>query len=232
MMNVLLFGATGMVGQGVLRECLLADDVARVIAIGRRATGVHDRKLHEIVQSDLLDYRALEAELRDVDACFFCLGMSSVGQPETDYARVTFDITLAAARALIRANPRAKFVYVSGAGADSTGGGPTMWARVRGRTENALLATPFASVCIFRPAVIQPLHGARSKTPLYRFFYAAFMPVFPLLRLLAPRLVSTTESIGQAMLEIARHGAPKAILETADINDIAHGATRAGMRAA
>jgi len=232
MMNVLIFGATGMVGQGVLRECLLADDVARVVTIGRRATGVHDRKLHEIVQSDLLDYRALEAELRDIDACFFCLGTSSVGQAEADYARVTFDITLAAARALVRANPRATFVYVSGAGADSTGGGSTMWARVRGRTENALLATPFASVAIFRPAVIQPLHGARSKTPLYRLFYVAFAPVFPILKLLAPRLVSSTGSIGKAMLEIARHGSPKPILETADINEVASGVTKAGMRAA
>lgn len=232
MMNVLLFGATGMVGQGVLRECLLADDVARVVTIGRRATGVSHPKLHEIVQSDLLDYHALEAELRDIDACFFCLGMSSVGKDEVDYTRVTFDTTLAAARALVRANPRATFVYVSGAGADSTGGGPTMWARVRGRTESALLATPFASVAIFRPAVIQPLHGARSKTPLYRFFYAAFVPLFPLLRLFAPEMVTTTASIGRAMLEIARHGAPKPILYTPDINDVANAATKHGMRAA
>jgi uncharacterized protein YbjT (DUF2867 family) len=232
MMNVLLFGATGMVGQGVLRECLLADDVARVVTIGRRASGVSHPKLHEIVQSDLLDYRAFEAELRDIDACFFCLGMSSVGKAEADYTRVTFDITLAAARALVGANPRSTFVYVSGAGADSTGGGPTMWARVRGRTENALLATPFANVAILRPAVIQPLHGARSKTLLYRLLYAAFVPVFPLLRLLAPHLVSSTEAIGQAMLEIARHGTPKPILDTAGINDVATRITKAGMRAA
>lgn len=232
MMNVLLFGATGMVGQGVLRECLLADDVARVVTIGRHATGVSHPKLHEIVQSDLLDYRALEAELRDIDACFFCLGMSSLGKDEVDYTRITFDLTLAAARALVRANPRATFVYVSGAGADSTGGGPTMWARVRGRTENALLATPFASVSIFRPAMIQPLHGARSKTPLYRFFYWAFVPIFPLLRLLAPGSMTTTASIGQAMLEIARYGAPKAILYSRDINDVANGAMDTGMRAA
>ena len=232
MMNVLLFGATGMVGQGVLRECLLADDVARVVTIGRQATGVSHPKLHEIVQSDLLDYRALEAELREIDACFFCLGTSSIGKDEADYTRITFDLTLAAARALVRANRRARFLYVSGAGADSTGGGPTMWARVRGRTENALLATPFASVSIFRPAMIQPLNGARSKTPLYRFFYWAFLPVFPLLKLLAPGSVTTTGSIGRAMLEIARHGAPKAILYSGDINGIADGATEAGMRAA
>ena len=232
MMNVLIFGATGMVGQGVLRQCLLADDVARVLTIGRRATGVDDRKLRDIVQPDLFDYRALETELRDIDACFFCLGTSSVGQNETDYARVTFDLTLAAARALVRANPRATFVYVSGAGADSTGGGRTMWARVRGRTENALLAMPFASVAVFRPAVIQPLHGARSKTPLYRLFYAAFAPFVSVLKLLAPRLVSTTESIGNAMLEVARHGAPQAILDTVDINELARGAARTGMRAA
>ena len=232
MMNVLLFGATGMVGQGVLRECLLADDVARVVTIGRRASGVQHPKLREIVQSDLLDYRALEDELRDIDACFFCLGMSSIGKDEDDYVRVTFDITLAAARALVRANPRAKFVYVSGAGADSTGGGPRMWARVRGRTENALLAMPFASVCVFRPGVIQPLYGARSKTPLYHLFYVAFAPLFPLLKLLIPKQVSSTASIGKAMLEIARHGAPKAILDTPDINEVANGAMNGDVRAA
>jgi len=232
MINVLLFGATGMVGQGVLRECLLADDVARVVTIGRRATGVSHPKLHEIVQSDLLDYQALEAELRGIDACFFCLGMSSVGKREDDYTRVTFDITLAAARALVRANPRATFVYVSGAGADSSGGGPTMWARVRGRTENALLATPFARVAVFRPAVIQPLYGARSKTALYRLLYPAFVPLFPLLRWLAPASTTTTAAIGIAMLEVARHGAPKAILDSRDINDLANGAARQHMQPA
>jgi uncharacterized protein YbjT (DUF2867 family) len=221
MMNVLLFGATGMVGQGVLRECLLAPDVARVTTIGRHATGQRDPKLHQIVVEDLFDYTPIEAQLRDIDACFFCLGTSSAGTNEADYTRVTHDLTLAAARVLARLNPRLTFVYVSGAGADSSAQGKTMWARVRGRTENALFALPIAHVCVFRPGIIQPLNGARSKTPQYRIFYTLTAPLFPLLKRLMPRSVLTTEMMGEAMLEIARHGAPKRILEAGDIADVA-----------
>lgn len=220
-MNILLFGPTGMVGQGVLRECLRAQDVARVTTIGRQPTGQRDPRLHEIVHADLFDYTDIEAQLRDIDACFFCLGTTSAGTSEADYTRVTCDLTLAAARALVRLNPRMTFVYVSGAGADSSEQGKTMWARVRGKTENALFALPFASVCAFRPGIIEPLHGVRSKTRAYRLFYTLAAPLFPLLRRLMPRSVLTTEMMGEAMLEVARHGAPKKVLEAGDIRDIA-----------
>jgi uncharacterized protein YbjT (DUF2867 family) len=220
-LNVLLFGATGMVGQGVLRECLRARDVARVQTVGRTATGSQDPRVGEIVQRDLWDYSAIEAQLQNFDACFFCLGVASAGMAELEYTHLTYDLTLAAAAVLARQNPQMTFVYVSGAGTDSTGKGRIMWARVKGRTENALLALPFKAVYLFRPGVIQPLHGARSKTAAYRLFYALAKPVLPVLRMLFPKSIVTTEMIGLAMLAVARQGAPKAILEAADISALA-----------
>jgi uncharacterized protein YbjT (DUF2867 family) len=219
--NILLFGATGMVGQGVLRECLLAHDVTRVQTVGRTTTGLKDPKLQEIVHRDLWNYVAIEAQLKNIDACFFCLGVASAGMAEPQYTHLTFDLTLAAAKVLARQNPQMIFIYVSGAGTDSTGKGRIMWARVKGRTENALLALPFEAVYLFRPGVIQPLHGARSRTASYRLFYAAAKPVLPFLRMLFPKSIVTTETMGWAMLAAARHGAPKAVLEAADISALA-----------
>jgi uncharacterized protein YbjT (DUF2867 family) len=158
-MKVIIFGATGMVGQGVLRECLLDPDVQRVLSIGRSATGQRHEKLRELIRADLLDYSAIENELRRYDACFFCLGITSLGLSEEQYRRVTYDITMAAAKALARLNPDMTFVYVTGAGTDSTEHGRTMWARVKGETENALLRLPFRAAYMFRPAAIQPLYG-------------------------------------------------------------------------
>ena len=163
-MNVLLFGATGMVGQGALRECLLADDVARVQTIGRTATGQQHPKLRELIHRDLFDYSAIEADLMNFDACFFCIGVTSSGMSEDEYTRFTHDLTVAAAQTLARLNPQMTFVYISGAGADSSETSKTMWARVRGRTENALQGLSFKAVYVFRPGIIQPLHGIRSKT--------------------------------------------------------------------
>jgi uncharacterized protein YbjT (DUF2867 family) len=138
-MKVILFGATGMVGQGVLRECLLSGDVSAVLAIGRSATGQRDAKLREIVQKDLPDLTAIEADLTGYDACFFCLGVSSAGMREADYTRVTYDLTLTVAGTLLKINPDMTFIYVSGTGTDSSEKGRSMWARVKGRTENDLL---------------------------------------------------------------------------------------------
>src|SRR6266511_2511608 len=168
-MRILLFGATGMVGQGVLRECLRAAGVELVQTVGRTATGQRRSKLREVVHGNLLDYRAIESELRNFDACFFCLGVSSVGLKEAEYTRLTYDLTLAAAETLARLNPQMTFVYVSGAGTDSSERGRSTWARVKGRTENALLRVPFKAVYLFRPGFIQPLHGIRSKTAWARF---------------------------------------------------------------
>jgi uncharacterized protein YbjT (DUF2867 family) len=216
-MNVLLFGATGMVGQGILRECLLDPDVGLVETIGRTPTGVQNSKLKEIVRQDLFDYTPVEAELSDFNACFFTLGVTSRGMQESDYHRVTYDLTLAAAHTLVRLNPQMTMVFVSGAGTDSSERGPLMWARVKGKTENALLRLPFQAAYMFRPGFIQPLHGARSKTRMYRQFYAVSKPILPVLHRLFPNRILTTEELGRAMLVAAKRGAPKSILETWDI---------------
>ncbi len=220
-MNVLVFGATGMVGQGVLRECLLARDVQLVATVGRTATGVQNTKLREIIHQDLWNYTAVESQLAGFDACFFCLGVSSAGMQGADYDRVTFGIAVAAGEILARLNPQMTFVYVSGAGTDSSEHGRVMWARVKGKTENRLLGLPFKAAYMFRPGIIQPLHGIRSRTTVYRVGYAIAKPLLPLLRLIFPGAILTTESIGRAMLAVARHGAPKRILESKDINAIA-----------
>jgi len=219
-MRVILFGATGMVGQGVLRECLLDPGVERVLAVGRTATPQREEKLHDLVVANFLDFSAVERELSGYDACFFCLGITSAGMTEADYRRVTFDFALAAAQTLVRINPEMTFVFVSGAGADSTGRGRVMWARVKGQTENALLALPFKGVYVFRPAAIQPLHGIRSKTSWINAAYAVLGPLYPVFKRLVPDYVTTTEQVGRAMLVVARRGAPKRVLENADINQL------------
>lgn len=223
-MKVILFGATGMVGQGVLRECLLDTQITGVLAIGRSAVGRigdSNEKLHEIVRKDLANLSDLEDQLRGYDACFYCLGTTSAGLTEEDYRRVTYHLTLGVAQALAEVNPNMTFIYISGMGADSSERGPVMWARIRGETENALLRLPFRAVYIFRPGYIQPLHGIQSKTKLYRVFYAILAPIYPLLRKLAPKYVTTTEDLGRAMIDVAERGAPKHVLEMADINDCA-----------
>lgn len=216
-MKILLFGATGMIGQGVLREALEAPDVERVVAVVRTPTGVHHEKLVELVHRDFADFSDLEQQLRGFDACFFCLGVSAAGMSEADYRRVTYDLTLAAASALLRASPEVTFIYVSGAGTDSSEKGRSMWARVKGETENALLRLPFRAACMFRPGFIHPAHGERSKTPAYRAIYAATGWAFPALRRMFPSYVTTTEEIARAMLRVAREGAPQSILENTDI---------------
>lgn len=220
-MKVILFGASGMVGQGVLRECLAAPDVDEVLVVGRSALGVADPKLREIVHQDLFDYAAIEPMLSGYDACFFCLGVSAAGMDEPRYTRLTHDLTLAAAGTLARLNPAMAFVYVSGAGTDASEQGRSMWARVKGRTENALRRLPFRAVYLFRPGFIEPAHGERSKTRVYRLIYALSGPLVPLLRRLFPRQILSTVSIGRAMLSVARHGATNAVLESADIFDAA-----------
>lgn len=217
-MDVVLFGATGMVGQSVLRECLLTPEVRRVVSIGRSATGQQHPKLREIVHRNLDDLSALEPELTGLDACFYCLGVTSAGMSEEAYSRITYDYTLAAANALVKRNPQMTFVFVSGTGTDSTERGKTMWARVKGRAENALLRMPFKAAYMFRPGFIQPMHGEKSRTTSYRVFYTLTRPLLPLVRRLFPRYVTTTEQIARAMLAVVRTGAPKTILESADIN--------------
>jgi uncharacterized protein YbjT (DUF2867 family) len=221
--KVILLGATGMVGQGVLRECLADPGVTAVVTIGRAATSHTDPKVMDRVVADLLAPASLAphaADLADATTCFFCLGVSSAGMTEAAYTKVTYDLTLAIATQLAR--PTMTFIYVSGEGTNAKG--RSMWARVKGRTEDALLALPFRAAYMFRPGFIQPLHGIVSKTRLYRVLYAITAPLYPLWRRLFPGLVTTTELVGQAMLRAARADAPAAgsrILATRAINALA-----------
>jgi uncharacterized protein YbjT (DUF2867 family) len=219
-MKVVLFGATGMVGQGVLRECLADAGVESVLAVGRRPTGRSHPKLREIVHDDFLDFSAIEPELTGYDACFFCLGVTSIGLDEERYRHLTYDVTMAAATALAKLNPGMVFTYVTGAGTDSTERGRVMWARVKGKTENDLLKLPFKAAYMFRPAGIQPLHGIRSKTAWYQAAYVVAAPLLTLLKRMAPNYVTTTEQVGRAMIKVARNGYPRPVLESGDINRV------------
>lgn len=216
-MKVLIFGASGMIGQGVLRECLLDPDVELVLSIGRSAITKRHPKLREIVSRDLMHYEDMETSLEGFDACFFCLGVSSAGLSPDAYERITYGITLAAAETLSRLNPQMTFVYVSGAGTDSSENGRVAWARVKGRTENALSRLRFKAAYMFRPAFIEAAHGEQSRTGIYRNLYKITKPVIPILRRLFPNYVATTEEIGRAMLQVAKHGASKNVLENSDI---------------
>jgi uncharacterized protein YbjT (DUF2867 family) len=224
-MKVILFGATGMVGQGVLRECLLDPEVERVLVIGRSTTGRTDPKLTERVVPDLFDLTALSAELTGWDACYFCLGVSAAGMSEADYRHLTYDLTVGAATLLSKQNPGMTFIYVSGASTDATEQGGMMWARVKGATENAILRLPFRAAYMFRPGLIQPMHGERSKTRAYRIAYFFLAPIVPILRWLFPRLVTTTERVGRAMLHVTKRGNAMPLVEHADINRLGQDAT-------
>jgi uncharacterized protein YbjT (DUF2867 family) len=230
-MKVILFGATGMIGQGVLRECLLDNDVEKVLAIGRAATGQQHPKLRELVHADLFDLSAIRGELAGHDACFFCLGVSAAGMSEAEYRKITYELTLSVARTLVEVSPAMTFMYVSGAGTDSTEKGRSMWARVKGQTENALLKLPFKGNYMLRPGFIRPMHGITSKTTVYRIAYAILWPFGWLLQAF-PGIATTTEKLGKAMLEIAKRGAPKQVLESRDLNAIAAQADRPAPRLA
>jgi uncharacterized protein YbjT (DUF2867 family) len=213
-MRVLIFGASGMVGGGVLRECLRAPDVEQVVSVGRTALAMAHAKLIQSVRTNFAidPSTILDDELRGVDACFYCLGVSSSGMTEEQYTVVTYRLTLLLAERLAKLSPNATFVYVSGAGADSSEQGHSMWARVRGKTENALLRLPFKRVHAIRPAIIQPLNNQVSKTDSYRVFYKVLGPLLTVGRKLLPSHVLSTEVIGQAMLQIARYGAHAPVL--------------------
>jgi uncharacterized protein YbjT (DUF2867 family) len=217
-MKVILFGATGMVGQGVMRECLIDPKVETVLAVGRSPTGVQNAKLREIVHDNFLDFSAIASQFAGYDACFFCLGVSSVGMSEERYRHLTYDITLAAATTLSKLNPGMVFVYVTGQGTDSTEQGRLMWARVKGKTENDLLKLPFKAAYMFRPAGIQPLHGVRSRTAWVQAIYVVASPLLTWLDRVAPKYMTTTEQVGRAMIKVARDGYPKPVLESEDIN--------------
>ncbi len=222
-MNVVLFGATGMVGAGALDECLDDERVRSVVAITRSPIGRIHPKIREVRRDDFFHYDDCGAGFAQCDACFFCLGVSSIGMSEPAYTHLTYDLTLAAARALVEANPRMTFCYVSGVGTDSTGQGRTMWARVKGRTENALLALPFRASYMFRPGYIQPVGGVRSRTAWVQAVYSMVAPLYPLVRRVLPNATTTTAALGRALIQAAASGYPKRVLYAQDINRLAVG---------
>src|ERR1700689_858606 len=205
-MKIILFGATGWVGQGVLRECLRDPEVERVLVIGRSSIGIQDEKVREIVHRDFLDFSSIEDQLGGDDGCFFCLGVSSVGMKERDYTRVTYDFTMAAAQVLAKQNPGMTFIYVSGLGTDSTEHGRLMWARVKGKTENDLLKLPFKAY-MFRPGYIQPVYKFKSKPKVYQTLYSVVGAFYPMLLAIFPKYVTASEQVGRAMISVAKRGA-------------------------
>jgi uncharacterized protein YbjT (DUF2867 family) len=222
MIRAVLFGGTGMVGEGVLHESLADPAVESVLAIGRRTVGLTHPKLTEVLHGDFYNYSAILDRLRGYNACFFCLGVTSIGKNEQEYRRLTYDLTLAAATALAGLNPDMVFCYVSGAGTDSTERGRSMWARVKGKTENDLMKLPFRSVYAIRPGFIRPIPGLKHALT----FSKVLAPLYPALTLLLPGYVCTLEDVGRAMIRAAETGYPKRILECGDITQLAQ--TRRG----
>lgn len=211
--HVIITGATGMVGEGVLHECLLDPEVEEVLVINRRMCGVSHPKLKEIIHNNFHDLSAIEAQLEHYNACFFCLGVSSIGLNEEKYRRLTYDLTLHVAETLVRLNPGMVFCYVSGAGTDSTEKGRSMWARVKGKTENRLLQLPFKKAYMFRPGFMQPTKGAKNTLK----FYAAITWLYPVIRSLFPNHVCSLKEVGVAMINAVKKGYQKSVLEVKDI---------------
>jgi uncharacterized protein YbjT (DUF2867 family) len=215
-MNILIFGATGMLGHGALRECVLDPAVTRVVTVGRRATGKRHAKLEEIVVPDVSDLSSIESQLTGFDATLFCLGVSSAGMSEAEYTRLTYDLTMSVATTLARLNPSMTFIYVSGKGTDETGTSRQMWARVKGRTENALRELPFKAAYMFRPGFIVPLDGIRSRTPWVQRLLTITRPFHMVMHGLFPTAVTTTRALGRTMLSVAQHGYLLRVLEGRD----------------
>jgi uncharacterized protein YbjT (DUF2867 family) len=211
-MKIVLFGATGMVGSGVLRECLLDPDVAAVLSVGRQAPGVSDEKLRVLIRPDMFDDSVNPDDFRGYDACFFCLGVSSVGKDEAEYTHLTYDLTMKWAKVLARANPAMRFLYVSGRGT----GGDAMWSRVKGRTENELLAL-FPEAVMIRLGALRPMHGERPRGAGARALLTLLGPLWPLFHRLWSSGVITTEELGRAMIRVASTGSNKRVLESADL---------------
>jgi hypothetical protein len=207
-----------MIGQAVLRECLVDPDVTRVVTVGRRPTGQKHAKLSELVHPDLAVLAPLEPQLAGFDACIFTLGVSAVGMSEKEYTRLTLDLTTSVANTLLRTSPDLTFIYVSGTGTDSTEKGRAMWARVKGRTENALLSMPFRAAYMFRPGAVIPVKGVRSSVGWYNAAYVVLKPLYPILSRLAPNMITTSERLARAMLAVARSGYSRHVLEMSDIN--------------
>jgi uncharacterized protein YbjT (DUF2867 family) len=219
-LRVILFGASGMVGSAVLSECLTDDRVEAVLCVGRSSCGQSHPKLKELLHGDLFDLGPLAAQLTGYNACFFTLGTSSVGMNEADYTRVTYDLTMAVANELLKHNPGLAFCFISGVGTDETEQGRVMWARIKGKAENALLRLPFRAAVMFRLGALLPVKGFRSKTAWIRVAYTLSRPLLPLLAVLFPNSIATPRSLGRAMIKAGLGEAPKARLLPKDFIEL------------
>ena len=215
--RAIITGATGMVGEGVMHECLQHPDVEQVLLINRKPSGMSHPKLQEIVHSDFYDLSFIEPQLEGYNACFFNLGVSSIGLTEQEYHRVTYDLTIHVAETLVRLNPGMVFCYVTGSGADRTEKGKCMWARVKGKTENHLLRLPFKKAYMFRPGYMNPTKGLKNTLKYYKYFTW----MYPFLQLVLPKHVSTLAELGVAMINTVTVGYDKSIIEVEDIKRLA-----------
>ncbi|MEO6453649.1 MAG: NAD-dependent epimerase/dehydratase family protein [Ginsengibacter sp.] len=211
--NLILTGSTGMVGEGVLNECLQSNDVGQILVINRRACGFTHPKLKEIIHASFNDLSSIESQLLNYDACFFCLGVSSIGKKEKEFHELTYSLTLHVAQTLSKLNTHMVFCYISGAGTDSTEKGRMMWARVKGKTENDLMKLPFEKVYNFRPAILQPTKGLKNTLNSYKYFTW----LLPIVKILAPKYICTLRELGKAMINSVTKGYEKQILEVKDI---------------
>ena len=217
--KAIITGSTGMLGKGVLLECLESPDIESVLVINRHPVGLKHEKLKEIILTDFHDLSSIKEQLAGYNTCYFCLGISAAGMSEKDYSRITYDLTLNFAQTLLSLNPELTFCYISGAGTDSREKSRMMWARVKGKTENALLALPFKTAYMLRPAYIQPMKGIRSSTRIYNIFYTILKPLYPILKAF-PKIVTNTEKLGKAMIKLVLMNYNKKILENIDINKL------------
>jgi uncharacterized protein YbjT (DUF2867 family) len=215
--KAIVLGATGMVGEGVLHECLKHPEVESVLAINRRTCGVEHSKLTEIIHQDFYDFTPIRDQIAGYDACCFCMGVSSIGMNETDYKKITYELTMHVAEIMAEQNPGMTFCYVSGAGTDSSEQGRSMWARIKGKTENDLLKLPFKAAYMFRPGYIQPTKGLKNTYKIYKLLG----PFYPVWKTLFPKFVCTMKDLGLSMINVALHGADTKILENKDITRLA-----------
>lgn len=220
-MRVIITGTTGMVGKGVLLECLDSPVIEAVLVVNRRSIEMNHPKLKEVLHKDFLDISPIKAELAGYDACFFCMGISSAGISKEKYYSITHDLTIHWAETLVAQSPEMTFCYVSGEGTDSTESSRMSWANVKGKTENDILAMPFKNKYMFRPGFIQPMRGIRSATPLYNVLYTIFKPLYPILKRLFGNSITNTTAIGLAMIKVQQQGFEKPHLHTKDINLLA-----------
>jgi len=220
-LKVLITGSTGMVGRGVLLECLENEKVEKVVVINRHSIELEHPKLVEIIHDNFFELWTIEHNYEDCDACFFCLGVSSAGLAKEDYVKITHDLTLNFSESFIDVNPKSNFIYVSGEGTNSSEKGKSHWSRVKGKTENDLLAMPFKQVFMFRPGYIHPVRGEKSRTYMYNLLYVVLRPLYPLLKLLFPGYVTTTANVGKAMINMVTQGYSQKILASKEINEAA-----------